>query len=108
MERAGGVEPLGRTLTSTASGQAGEFFSELMAPRDLERDHRNLPWSCRRFQRLLQTANVQHEDPCGTQFGRPSDRYGADEAAVEVVLTAYLDRGQQARHRTRREYGGRH
>ena len=89
-------------------GKAGEFLPELVAPGDLEGDHRHLPWSSGRFQRLLQTTHVKDEDARCAQFGGPPDRDGADEAAVEVVLTVDLDGRQQAGHRTRRQHGRRH
>ena len=48
---------------------------------------------------LLDAPDLQHEHPLRAQFDGPPERDAVDETAVQVVVLADPDRGEQAGHR---------
>ena len=85
--------------------QRGEVAEEAVPARDLERHQRDLPRPARRLERAVEAADVHDEDAVGAERDGAVDRDGVDDAAVDVVLAADLDRRQDARHRRAGEHG---
>jgi hypothetical protein len=82
-----------------ARGQARELFFELVSSGYLEGHHGHLPRFRRWGEGLFEAAHVKNENLRGPQRGRPSDRYRAHQATVEVVLPVDLNGREQARYR---------
>src|SRR6478752_8937112 len=70
----------------------GDLLVEPVPPGDLERDQADLPGPARHGQRALYPAHVQHVDGGGAERYGPAGRDRVDQAAVEEMLAADLDR----------------
>jgi hypothetical protein len=88
--------------------QRRHVLVEPVPPGDLERHQPHLPRPGRNGQWTFDPAHLQHVDGAGAQGHGPPDRDRVDQAAVEVVLPADLDRRQQPGHRTRGHHRGYH
>jgi hypothetical protein len=73
--------------------------------RNLKGNQCHFPGSTRRLQRLLESADVEHEDTRGPNFDGPPYRNGPNKAAVEVMQAFNFDGREETWYRARREHG---
>lgn len=85
--------------------EARHLLFEVVPARDLKCHEGYLPRPAWGLERLLEPADVEHEDPFGSKLDRSTDRDGPDETTVEVVQPLDFDGREEPWDSARRENG---